>query len=46
MVTLTARAKGERLFGSVSALDIVRKVEEQTGSSSVIKCAEKVNFCI
>jgi large subunit ribosomal protein L9 len=32
VVTLTARAKGERLFGSVSALDIVRKVEEQTGA--------------
>jgi large subunit ribosomal protein L9 len=31
-ITLTARAKGERLFGSVSALDIVRKVEEQTGA--------------
>ena len=32
VVTLQARAKGERLFGSVSALDIVRKVEEQTGA--------------
>jgi large subunit ribosomal protein L9 len=32
VVTLTARAKGERLFGSISALDIVRKVEEQTGA--------------
>jgi large subunit ribosomal protein L9 len=31
-VTLQARAKGERLFGSISALDIVRKVEEQTGA--------------
>jgi large subunit ribosomal protein L9 len=32
VVTLQARAKGERLFGSISALDIVRKVEEQTGA--------------
>jgi large subunit ribosomal protein L9 len=31
-ITLPARAKGERLFGSVSAADIVRKVEEQTGA--------------
>jgi large subunit ribosomal protein L9 len=31
-ITLQARAKGERLFGSISALDIVRKVEEQTGA--------------
>jgi large subunit ribosomal protein L9 len=32
VVTLQAQAKGERLFGSISALDIVRKVEEQTGA--------------
>ncbi len=31
-VTLEARATGERLFGSISAADIVRKVEEQTGA--------------
>jgi large subunit ribosomal protein L9 len=30
-ITLSARATGERLFGSVSAADIVRRVEEQTG---------------
>jgi large subunit ribosomal protein L9 len=32
VVTMPARAKGERLFGSISTLDIVRKVEEQTGA--------------
>jgi large subunit ribosomal protein L9 len=31
-ITISARAKGERLFGSVSAVDIVRRVEEQTGA--------------
>ncbi|MGH9080993.1 MAG: 50S ribosomal protein L9 [Acidimicrobiales bacterium] len=31
-ITIPARAKGERLFGSVSAADIVRAVEEQTGA--------------
>jgi large subunit ribosomal protein L9 len=31
-ISLSARATGERLFGSVSAADIVRKVEEQTGA--------------
>jgi large subunit ribosomal protein L9 len=31
-VTITARAANERLFGSVSAADIVRHVEEQTGA--------------
>jgi large subunit ribosomal protein L9 len=31
-ITIPARAKGERLFGSVSAADIVRRVEEQTGA--------------
>jgi large subunit ribosomal protein L9 len=31
-ITLSARATGDRLFGSVSAADIVRKVEEQTGA--------------
>jgi large subunit ribosomal protein L9 len=31
-ITLSARAKGDRLFGSVSAADIVRRVEEQTGA--------------
>ena len=31
-VTLEARATGDRLFGSISAADIVRKVEEQTGA--------------
>ena len=39
-----ARAKGERLLGSVSALDIVRKVEEQPGFV-LIKC-RKVSFCM
>ncbi|HEV3281355.1 MAG TPA: 50S ribosomal protein L9 [Acidimicrobiales bacterium] len=32
VITIPARAKGERLFGSVSAADIVRRVEEQTGA--------------
>ncbi len=32
VVTLQARATGERLFGSISAADIVKKVEEQTGA--------------
>ncbi len=31
-ITIAARAKGDRLFGSVSAVDIVRRVEEQTGA--------------
>lgn len=31
-VTLSARASGDRLFGSVTAADIVRRVEEQTGA--------------
>ena len=31
-ITLSARAAGDRLFGSVSAADIVRQVEEQTGA--------------
>jgi large subunit ribosomal protein L9 len=31
-ITLSARATGGRLFGSVSAADIVRQVEEQTGA--------------
>ena len=32
VITLQARAAGDRLFGSVTAADIVRKVEEQTGA--------------
>ncbi len=32
VITIAARAKGERLFGSVSAADIVRQVEAQTGA--------------
>jgi large subunit ribosomal protein L9 len=32
VITISARAKGERLFGSVSAADIVRQVEQQTGA--------------
>jgi large subunit ribosomal protein L9 len=32
VITLEARATGERLFGSISAADIVKKVEEQTGA--------------
>jgi large subunit ribosomal protein L9 len=32
VITLSARATGERLFGSISAADIVKKVEEQTGA--------------
>jgi large subunit ribosomal protein L9 len=31
-ITLAARATGERLFGSVSAADIIRQVELQTGA--------------
>ena len=31
-VTISARAANDRLFGSVSAADIVRHVEEQTGA--------------
>jgi large subunit ribosomal protein L9 len=31
-ITISARAKGDRLFGSVSAADIVRRVEESTGA--------------
>lgn len=31
-ITIPARAKGERLFGSVSGADIVRRVEELTGA--------------
>ena len=32
VITLQARATGERLFGSITAADIVKKVEEQTGA--------------
>jgi large subunit ribosomal protein L9 len=32
VITLQARATGDRLFGSVTAADIVKKVEEQTGA--------------
>ena len=32
VITLSARATGERLFGSISAADIVTQVEEQTGA--------------
>ena len=32
VITITARATGDRLFGSVSAADIVRHVEEQSGA--------------
>jgi large subunit ribosomal protein L9 len=32
VISLKARATGERLFGSVSAADIVKQVEEQTGA--------------
>jgi large subunit ribosomal protein L9 len=31
-VTIAARASNDRLFGSVSAADVVRHVEEQTGA--------------
>lgn len=31
-ITISARAKGERLFGSVTAADIVHRAEEQTGA--------------
>jgi large subunit ribosomal protein L9 len=31
-ITLSARTAGERLFGSVSAADIIRQVERQTGA--------------
>lgn len=31
-ITIPARAKGERLFGSVTAADIVHRAEEQTGA--------------
>ena len=31
-IRISARATGERLFGSVSAADVVRHVEEQTGA--------------
>jgi large subunit ribosomal protein L9 len=31
-ITIVARAQGERLFGSVTAADIVRHVEEQSGA--------------
>jgi len=31
-ITLSARATGDRLFGSVSSADIVRRVEEQMGA--------------
>jgi large subunit ribosomal protein L9 len=31
-ITITARASGDRLFGSVSAADVVRHVQEQTGA--------------
>ncbi|HXW38886.1 MAG TPA: 50S ribosomal protein L9 [Acidimicrobiales bacterium] len=32
LVTIPARASGERLFGSVSVADVVRHVQEQTGA--------------
>jgi len=32
VITLSARATKDRLFGSVTAADIVRRVEEQTGA--------------
>ena len=32
VITMSARATGERLFGSISAADIVRQVEAQTGA--------------
>jgi large subunit ribosomal protein L9 len=31
-ITIPARATGERLFGSISAADIVRQVEVKTGA--------------
>ncbi len=31
-ITIPARATGDRLFGSVSAADVVRHVEQQTGA--------------
>jgi large subunit ribosomal protein L9 len=31
-ITIPARATGERLFGSVSAADVLRHVEDQTGA--------------
>jgi large subunit ribosomal protein L9 len=31
-ITVTARASGDRLFGSVSSADIVREVERQSGA--------------
>ncbi|MGB7051814.1 MAG: 50S ribosomal protein L9 [Acidimicrobiales bacterium] len=31
-ITITARASGDRLFGSVSPADVVRHVREQTGA--------------
>jgi large subunit ribosomal protein L9 len=31
-IVISARASGERLFGSVSAADVVRHVQEQTGA--------------
>ncbi|HLH27493.1 MAG TPA: 50S ribosomal protein L9 [Acidimicrobiales bacterium] len=31
-ITISARASGSRLFGSVSAADVVRHVEQQTGA--------------
>jgi large subunit ribosomal protein L9 len=37
VITIPARAKGERLFGSVSAADIARRVEEQTGAVIEVK---------
>ena len=32
VITISSRANGERLFGSISAADIVRQVEAQTGA--------------
>jgi large subunit ribosomal protein L9 len=32
VITMPARATGERLFGSISATDIVRQVEAETGA--------------
>jgi large subunit ribosomal protein L9 len=31
-ITITARASGDRLFGSVSAADLIREIREQTGA--------------
>ncbi len=31
-ITITARASGDRLFGSVSTADLIREIREQTGA--------------